>query len=283
MIRTTEITAKTALIVLDAAAAKRAAHAAKERARRAKIKAAKAAAAEPTVVAEATFAPLAVLAASAFEDVAAEISSEPVAVPTVEGRAEVPTTICPPPKALQEVERRRAVIERAAEQTIAQRDAAEGKDTGLCETRIQALSLARLRYGIETADEPRFTVKRTARGEWYWGPFDVNLLPTVERALHKAKAVKKEAPALGLKAKAERQPAARGERRADGLAAGSKKAIMLDMVLAEGGATEQEICDAIGWKACLVTLKRVAAEVKATLRAEKVKGERTRYFATRAA
>lgn len=53
--------------------------------------------------------------------------------------------------------------------------------------------------------------------------------------------------------------------RPDGLRPGSKQAQMLDMVLAPTGATEAEICKALGWKKCRVTLKRVCEKVGAAL------------------
>ena len=61
----------------------------------------------------------------------------------------------------------------------------------------------------------------------------------------------------------------------------TKNEIMLDMVCAPGGATEAEICEAIGWKACLVTLRRAAASAGVVLRAEKPKGGKSRFFGTR--
>lgn len=60
--------------------------------------------------------------------------------------------------------------------------------------------------------------------------------------------------------------------RPDGLRPGSKQAQMLDMVLAPTGATEAEICRALGWKKCRVTLKRVCEKVGATLVATKNDG-----------
>ncbi|MEE9923987.1 MAG: DUF3489 domain-containing protein [Brucella anthropi] len=61
----------------------------------------------------------------------------------------------------------------------------------------------------------------------------------------------------------------------------TKREIMLDMVCSPEGATEDEICKRIGWKACLVTLKRAASAAGVTLRAEKQKGQKSRYFGTR--
>lgn len=61
--------------------------------------------------------------------------------------------------------------------------------------------------------------------------------------------------------------------------AGSKNAIMLSMVTTEAGATEAEICERIGWKACSVTLKRACVKAGLTLSLVKVPGERGRYVA----
>jgi len=46
--------------------------------------------------------------------------------------------------------------------------------------------------------------------------------------------------------------------RPDGLRPGTKMATMIDMALRPIGATEAQICAAIGWKKCRVTLKRTA-------------------------
>ncbi len=70
--------------------------------------------------------------------------------------------------------------------------------------------------------------------------------------------------------------------RLDGLRPDSKQSIMLDLALRDEGATEQAICQKLGWKKCRVTLKRVCDKVGAKLRSEKnVKGE-TVWFATMA-
>lgn len=53
--------------------------------------------------------------------------------------------------------------------------------------------------------------------------------------------------------------------RPDGLRPGSKMATMLDMALRPEGATEAQICKALGWKKCRVTLKRTCEKVGATL------------------
>ena len=59
----------------------------------------------------------------------------------------------------------------------------------------------------------------------------------------------------------------------------SLNAIMLGMVMTESGATEAEICQRIGWKACSVTLKRACVKAGLTLSLVKVPGERSRYVA----
>lgn len=53
--------------------------------------------------------------------------------------------------------------------------------------------------------------------------------------------------------------------RPDGLRAGSKEAMMLDLACAPGGATEASICKALGWKKCRVTLKRTCEKAGAVL------------------
>jgi hypothetical protein len=63
----------------------------------------------------------------------------------------------------------------------------------------------------------------------------------------------------------------------------TKNEIMLDMICRKRGATEAEICEQIGWKACLVTLKRAAEKFAVKLTSEKDKAtNRNRYFGARA-
>lgn len=45
--------------------------------------------------------------------------------------------------------------------------------------------------------------------------------------------------------------------RPDGLRAGSKQAILFDLVAAPGGTTEAAACRKLGWQKCRVTIKRV--------------------------
>lgn len=62
----------------------------------------------------------------------------------------------------------------------------------------------------------------------------------------------------------------------------TKRQVLLDLVLAPAGATEAELCAAVGWKACMVTLRRAASAAGVTLRGERTKGQPTRWFGTRA-
>lgn len=83
-----------------------------------------------------------------------------------------------------------------------------------------------------------------------------------------------------LAAKAKRKPKTAGN--AAPQQRGGKRQIIIDMVLRTEGATEAEICAAIGWKACLVTLRRVAVAQGIDLTARKDEGSRkSRYFGTR--
>ncbi|ABS14225.1 DUF3489 domain-containing protein [Brucella anthropi] len=61
----------------------------------------------------------------------------------------------------------------------------------------------------------------------------------------------------------------------------TKREVMLDMVCSPEGATEAEICERIGWKACATTLKRAAKAANVTLRLERQKGAKSRFFGTR--
>jgi hypothetical protein len=54
---------------------------------------------------------------------------------------------------------------------------------------------------------------------------------------------------------------------------------MLDMAKSPTGATEAEICAVLGWKGCIVTLRRAAEKAGLKLTSEKQKGGKARYFA----
>lgn len=104
------------------------------------------------------------------------------------------------------------------------------------------------------------------------------------KAAPKAKAPAKKATAKKPAAKVDPKPEttktpAPGAR-PDGLRPDSKQAVMLDLALAEGGATEKAICEKLGWKKCRVTLKRVADKVGATLTQSKNAAGETVWQAT---
>lgn len=65
-----------------------------------------------------------------------------------------------------------------------------------------------------------------------------------------------------------------------GFRVNSKHVKVLEMVKRPEGATEQEICDAIGWVQCLATMGRVIKKAGLAVRKEKdPKTNRTRYWA----
>jgi hypothetical protein len=59
----------------------------------------------------------------------------------------------------------------------------------------------------------------------------------------------------------------------------TKNETMLDMAKSPTGATEAEICAVLGWKGCIVTLRRAAEKAGLKLTSEKQKGGKARYFA----
>lgn len=71
------------------------------------------------------------------------------------------------------------------------------------------------------------------------------------------------------------------QQRADGLKAGSPGAILVDTVCRKEGATNEELCKAVGWKQCLPAMKKYADKAGVTITTKKEKGEPTRYFGTR--
>jgi hypothetical protein len=70
------------------------------------------------------------------------------------------------------------------------------------------------------------------------------------------------------------------KRRADGLLEGSSAALLVDTVLRKQGATNAELCKAVGWKQCLPYLRKSCEQAGVKLRTEKPEGELTRYFGT---
>jgi hypothetical protein len=122
---------------------------------------------------------------------------------------------------------------------------------------------------------------------------DAAVMETVSRLAEEAAAAAGVKPAKGRKAAAEKAPKAEKPAKAPkapkaatapaGDKGPTKREIMLSMASRKEGATEAEICEAIGWKACLVTLRRVCEAEGYDLRTERQKGARARYYATKKA
>ncbi len=67
--------------------------------------------------------------------------------------------------------------------------------------------------------------------------------------------------------------------RADGLTPGTGAAILVDTLLRKGGATNAELCEAVGWAACLPAARKAAERGGYHFEAIKKPGELTRYHA----
>lgn len=167
--------------------------------------------------------------------------------------------------------------------------------TNLSAVQIAKLSAAITGGGFKRAATREAAIKRfvaVAAEKGFANPKDI-LSETFEDAqeiIHRSlgsiavgKAIQKEKRKAALEVAAKAAPKAKTEKPAKVETAKepTKREIMLDMVCSKTGATEAEICERIGWKACLVTLKRAAAASGVTLRVEKQKGERARYFGSR--
>jgi hypothetical protein len=71
--------------------------------------------------------------------------------------------------------------------------------------------------------------------------------------------------------------------RADGLRQGSFGGLLVDSVLRKAGATHKELCQIVGWKACLPFLLKSCQQAKVRLRKEKEQGGQIRYYGTKKA
>jgi hypothetical protein len=80
------------------------------------------------------------------------------------------------------------------------------------------------------------------------------------------------------KAAAPKAPAR--ELRPDGLVKGSGMAKLVDAVCRPKGATNAELCEAVGWAQCLPMMKKSCDKAGVTVRVEKKAGEPARYFGT---
>lgn len=66
--------------------------------------------------------------------------------------------------------------------------------------------------------------------------------------------------------------------RPDGLRKGSAGGKLVDMVCRKQGATNEELCKAVGWKQCLPMLRKSCDQAKVKLTTERPEGELTRYY-----
>lgn len=71
------------------------------------------------------------------------------------------------------------------------------------------------------------------------------------------------------------------QQRSDGIKPGSSGAILVDTVCRKEGATNDELCKAVGWKECLPAMKKYAAKAGVTITTKKEKGQPTRYYGAR--
>lgn len=111
-------------------------------------------------------------------------------------------------------------------------------------------------------------------------PTSRNQEATMPKTATKKAAPKKTARASARKTtKATTKTAKATAERRDGLRAGSKQAMMVDIAFRKGGATEAEICAKLGWKKCRVTLKRVCDRIGAVLSTSKNAAGVTVYHA----
>ena len=102
---------------------------------------------------------------------------------------------------------------------------------GLCGTKPEAIAKAREAYGAEARIGDDVQVKKTVRGEWYWGPAEPKPAPRAPKAAKTAKEPR--AP----RAKADRKPGqpSKGEQ-------------MIAMLKRAKGATVAEIAEAFDWQ-----------------------------------
>lgn len=88
------------------------------------------------------------------------------------------------------------------------------------------------------------------------------------------------AKAKTTKAKGTKRAAPTRDLRPDGLVKGSKMALLVDTVCRQSGATNDQLCTAVGWAQCLPMMKKGCEKAGVKLRTEKVDGKPTRYFGT---
>ena len=102
----------------------------------------------------------------------------------------------------------------------------------------------------------------------------------VDAAAAKAKASAKSKPVHKPTAKKKQGEV---KLRPDGLREGSAGAKLVDTVCRAKGATNRELCEAVGWRQCLPFLRKSCDQAGVKLRTEKKEGELMRYYGTRKA
>ena len=195
----------------------------------------------------------------------------------------VPVKIIPPTGFLAPEQERRERIEAMAAARVAGSAIDEApkaaKRCGLAESRADAIAFARQVYGTDAVVGEQIEVKKTARGEWYWGPIDQAAKAAEQEAAAKATEKRQAKAERKASAKAERK-AALGETRPDGLKPGTAAAKMVDAVLKPEGATYQELLDVTGWAHCRPALVSACERAGVTLRLDREQ-KPSRYYGAR--
>lgn len=62
---------------------------------------------------------------------------------------------------------------------------------------------------------------------------------------------------------------------------GTAAAILINTICRKKGATNEELCQAVGWEECLPAVKKYAAKAGVALTTKKEPGQLTRYFGRR--
>lgn len=94
--------------------------------------------------------------------------------------------------------------------------------------------------------------------------------------LMKTKPVKAAKPTTTKATKAPKETKARP----DGLRPGTGLAILVDTVCRSKGATNAELCEAVGWKQCLPMMRKACDKAGVKLEVKRETGKMARYFGT---
>jgi hypothetical protein len=223
-----------------------------------------------------------------------DTASEPTEVPTeAPAETEAPTEAELAGPDLRPAFLRRAESDQAAEKADAPdieapvrtkitaakaKAAAKAESTptqGLCMSRRQALAEGRAAYG-----EGNFSVTRTVRGEFVWGPPKAPAAIEVAMKSRPAKGAKTAAKAEKKEVRAKAAKAAKADGpRADGIKPGTGAARMIDAAMRKQGATMQDLLDASGWKACRPAFIEACKKAGLTVRLDREQ-KPSRYYVT---